>query len=333
MYQNYREHEEDPRTLKQIEALVAETFGLWDEGWVEFSSPKYYLNHTHRVRNLSREIGRQECADLRVLEYATLLHDITKRYDGGILMDEGGNRIVDERGFWRNQLVLPARENRVTELYREQDLFGTLHNLSGAVIAEEILKEKGLPEHLRQAIVSVIRGHLRSEHADWGGGGIEGDILHEADTMDSNLGLVAFFRNIQIHTHRAVERAGKLDLQEYVRYIPNWLNMKEEFLPKTHTPTGRELGVTRQRRNREIYDQLARELDDFDVNLRFGLLGVVHYFMSCHEDPDLPAQMTYLREVWIPERRNTLDGRVAREGLARVLNFASLLEREIAGKM
>jgi len=333
MGQNNREQEEDRRILAEIEALVEETFGLWNEGWVGFSSPRYCLNHTHRVRNLSREIGRREGADLRVLEYATLLHDITKRYDGVILMDEQGNRVVDERGFWQNELLPPARENRVTELYRDSDLFGTLHNLSGAGIAEEILKDYGLPEAFRNAVASVVRGHLRSEHADWDGGGPEGDILHEADTMDSNLGLAAFFRNIQIHTHRAVERTGKLGLREYVQYIPNWLDMKEDFLAKTHTATGRKLGETRQQRNREIYEHLARETEDFNVNVRFGLLGVVQYFMSCHEDPDMPAQMAHLRETWIPERQNIPDGPVAREALDRVLNFTSLLESEVAGEL
>ena len=333
MRQNDNEQTNDHRILPKIEALVAETFGLWDEGWVGFSSPRYCLNHTHRVRNLSREIGRREGADLRVLEYATLLHDITKRYDGVILMDDQGNRVVDERGFWQNEPLLPARENRVTELYRTNDLSGTLHNLSGAIIAEKVLEEHGLPQAFRSAVASVVRGHLRSEHADWDGGGLEGDILHEADTMDSNLGLVAFFRNIQIHTHRAVERTGKLELREYVQYIPNWLDMKEDFLIKTHTATGQKLGETRQQRNREIYEQLARETEDFDVNVRFGLLGVVQYLMSCHEDPDMPAQMAHLRETWIPERQNTPDGPVAREALDRTLNFVALLESEVAGEL
>ncbi len=67
MRQNDNEQTNDHRILPKIEALVAETFGLWDEGWVGFSSPRYCLNHTHRVRNLSREIGRREGDQCRIV--------------------------------------------------------------------------------------------------------------------------------------------------------------------------------------------------------------------------------------------------------------------------
>ena len=121
----------DQEILDRLNELVKETFLLWDEDWVDFSWRYYYFEHTQRVRALSLEIGRHEDADLRKLEYAAILHDITKRYDGKILRDSQGRRILDENGLWRNELLMPKRENIVTKLYREFDQFHKLHNVSG----------------------------------------------------------------------------------------------------------------------------------------------------------------------------------------------------------
>ena len=98
---------DDARILKEIEELVQETFLLWDEKRVGFSWRYYFFNHTQRVRMLSLSIGRKEGADLRKLEYAALMHDITKRYDGNFLTDKDGKRVVDEHGFWKNEMLPP----------------------------------------------------------------------------------------------------------------------------------------------------------------------------------------------------------------------------------
>ena len=111
---------DDEAILQELEELVRATFLLWEEKWVGFSWRHYYFNHTQRVRALSLEIGRREHADLRKLEYAALLHDITKRYDGKIVSDKDGNRILDENGFWRRPPIgafecdlRPCRTRRV----------------------------------------------------------------------------------------------------------------------------------------------------------------------------------------------------------------------------
>ncbi|MCJ7608261.1 HD domain-containing protein, partial [Candidatus Bathyarchaeota archaeon] len=91
--------------LTRLSELARETFLLWDQSWVDFSWRHYYYEHTQRVRALALEIGRHEAADLDKLQYAALLHDITKRYDGKILRDSQGRRITNEYGFWRNEFL------------------------------------------------------------------------------------------------------------------------------------------------------------------------------------------------------------------------------------
>ena len=336
--------EDDARILNELEELVRETFLLWDEKRVGFSWRHYYFNHTQRVRMLSLSIGRKEGVDLRKLEYAALLHDITKRYDGKFATDDDGKRIVDEDGFWRNE-VLPPNPNKgniVTQLYEEYGQGSKLHNDSGAFVAGKILEEYGFPEDFCDAVSSTVFGHLKPSESNIGrtrefNRNLEGRILYEADTIDSNLGLVAFFRNIGIHIHNMVERTGKADLGEYIETIPRWLDMKEDFLPRMQTATGREVGEIRQERNREIWSRIEQEKKDFELNETYGILGIVKYFMSCHEDPNLQEQMAYVGNDWIQKRKQMLAGENSRrEAAERSLNsaidFCSLLTKEIRGE-
>ena len=337
--------EDDARILNELEELVRETFLLWDEKRVGFSWRHYYFNHTQRVRMLSLSIGKKEGVDLRKLEYAALLHDITKRYDGKFVTDDDGKRIVDEDGFWRND-VLPPNPNKgniVTQLYELHDQGSKLHNVSGAFVAGTILGKYGFPEDFCDAVSSTILGHLKPSESNIGrmrefNRNLEGRILYEADTIDSNLGLVAFFRNIGIHIHNMVQRTGRADLGDYIETIPRWLDMKEDFLPRMQTATGREVGEIRQERNREIWSRIEQEKEDFELNETYGILGIVRYFMSCHEDPNLQEQMAYVENDWVQKRRQMLASEnsrreAAERSLNSAINFHSLLAKEIQGKI
>ena len=79
---SYFEGIDEVEILQKLIQLVKETFLLWNERWLGFSWRHYFFNHTQRVRALSLKIGRKENADLKKLEYAAILHDVTKRYDG-----------------------------------------------------------------------------------------------------------------------------------------------------------------------------------------------------------------------------------------------------------
>ena len=336
---------DDARILKELDELVRETFMLWDERRVGFSWRHYYFNHTQRVRALSLSIGENEGADLRKLEYAALMHDISKRYDGKILTDKDGRRIVDEDGFWQSEMLPPNpnKSNIVTQLYEEHHQAYKLHNISGAFIAGMILKSYGFSEEFCHGVSSIIRTHLKpgesnSEKMREFNSNLEGRILYEADTIDSNLGLVAFFRNIGIHIYNMLQRTGKAELRDYIEGIPRWLNMKEDFLPRMQTNTGRNRGETRQKRNWEMWAWIEQEKENFELNETYGILGIVKYFMSCCEDPHLQEQMAYVENEWLPERKTMLAGensrrKMAEQSLNSAINFHSLLAQEIRGEI
>ncbi|MBD3184067.1 HD domain-containing protein, partial [Candidatus Poribacteria bacterium] len=338
-------NESDHEILRKLEDLVQETFTLWDEKRVGFSWRYYFFNHTQRVRALSLTIGRHEGADLRKLEYAALLHDITKRYDGNIMTDKDGKRIIDEDGFWRNEVLLPNpnKSNAVTQLYQEYSQANTLHNISGSFIAKKLLESYGFSDEFCDGVASVVLTHLKPsetsvEKMEVFKNNLEGRILYEADTIDSNLGMVAFFRNIGIHTYGMLKRTGRIDLKEYIDGIPRWLNMKEDFLPRMQTETGLKMGKDRQKRNWEMWEKIEKEKENFQLNEKYGILGVVKYFMSCCEDPNMAYQMEYMENQWIPHRKQMIqDGEInkaeARKSLKSAIEFCSLLSREVRGEI
>lgn len=330
--------------LYELEELSAETFTLWDHNRVGFQWRHYTLNHTLRVRGMCLELGRREDADLTKLAFAATLHDITKRYDGRILTDENGNRVFDENGFWKNETLMPnpSKNNVVTELYDEHNLNGTVHSVSGALIAEKILERYGLPEEFNVAVGAIIRAHVRppnltDEQFDQLYGSVENKILYDADTMDPNVGYTAFYRNVHIHSHGAIQRGG-FDLSAYVDNLPRWINMKDDFVTNLLTESAREVGAMRQERNRNLYAMLAEEKQHFDINQKYGLHGVIDYLVNGTEDPHFRNQLDYLEQHWIPERKAWLadeqnDTReLAQQGVERVVAFCDLMEAEYSGK-
>ena len=64
---------------KELEDLVTDTYKLWDHNRVGFQWRHYTWNHTKRVRAMGMELGRREGGDVKKLEIAGTLHDITKK--------------------------------------------------------------------------------------------------------------------------------------------------------------------------------------------------------------------------------------------------------------
>jgi hypothetical protein len=330
--------------LAAIETLVRETFDLWDVVRVGFSWRHYYMNHTYRIRNLSVQMAAAEGGDPDLLEMAAILHDITKRYDGNILTGPDGKRVLDEEGFWRNEMIMPDRSNWVTKLYDELELQGKIHHVSGAVMTDRVLGEYGFEELYRESVAEVVRGHLKPTNLGEAEFNrryrlVESRILYDADTIDPNLGLTAFYRNVQIHAGSMLRRGQEPDLEAYVRGLPRWVGMKEEFIGHMLTDRGREIAEDRQRRNREICGQLQEELEAFDRNDAYGMIGCVRFLMTDAADPSLHRHARGLREQWLPEREQALaDERVhdrdaAAESLERARGFIGQLEQEIAGQL
>jgi hypothetical protein len=329
--------------LGQVEALVRETFELWDVVRVGFSWRHYYLNHTYRIRNLSVQMAAAEGADADLLEMAAILHDITKRYDGNILSGPDGKRVLDEEGFWLNEMIMPDRSNWVTKLYDDLELQGLIHHVSGAVITDRVLAEFGCEAPYREAVAEVVRGHLKAENLSEAEFNrryrlTESRILYDADTIDPNLGLTAFYRNIQIHAGGLLRRGQSPDLEGYVRGLPRWVNMKDEFIGKMITDRGREIAAERQERSRRICAELQDELAAANLNAAYGMMGCVAYLMTDAADPSLHRHARGLREEWLPQREAALteerthDRDGAAESLARARTFIALLEGEIAGE-
>jgi HD domain len=330
-------------TIGEIEALVRETFELWDVVRVGFSWRHYYMNHTHQIRNLSVQMAAAEDGDADLLEMAAILHDITKRYDGNILTGPDGKRELDEEGFWRNEMIMPNRSNWVTKLYDELELQGLIHHVSGAVITERVLGEFGFEAPYREKVAEVVRGHLKPTNLGQAEFNhryrlIESRILYDADTIDPNVGLTAFYRNIQINAGGWLRKGETPDLEAYVRGLPRWVNMKDEFMDHMLTQRGREIVAERQQRNRQLCAQLESELASLALNETYGMLGCVRYLMTDAEDPSLHRHARGLREQWLPERELALveerahDRDAAAESLQRARGFIAQLESEIAGQ-
>ncbi len=300
----------DEQVLQDLEALVRETHLLWDEEWVGFSWRNYTFEHMQRVRGLARTLGRDEGADARVVEYAATLHDVTKSYDGEIIVGPDGKRVLDENGYWKNATLPPRRTNKVTELYDRMGLGGTLHNVSGGRIADALLEEAGMPAAFRGRVDQAIREHLMAG----GGASLEGRVLYDSDTIDANIGLPAFYRNIQISLRgqdNQFSRRGdsfvewlRANLPEYLEgylkeKIPTWIDGKQrDFVPKMTTAAGRQVAERRIERLRQINDHLISELEGLEEAVEQGRLAVVRYFMENRQNPQLTEQMALLEQRW-----------------------------------
>ncbi len=327
-----------------IEEVVVDTFERWDVTRIGFSWRKYYLDHTRQVQSLALRMARDLGADPEQLRYAAILHDITKRYDGAILKDAEGKNVLDAEGFWLNETVRPHRHNWVTETYDRLELHGKIHHVSGAILAEHVLREFDFPESFVRPVGKVVAGHLKGkvppEVMDERYREVEVRILYDADTIDPNVGLTAFYRNIQINAGFALERGEPMDLRRYVTSnIPRWIAMKDSFRDQMLTERGREICDERQQRNRVIAAQLEAELENEPVNRRYGLLGTLEYLFTNPEDPSLHEHAGGLRDEWLPHREtllaseNELERDASGEALARSREFIHLLHGEITGEL
>jgi HD superfamily phosphohydrolase YqeK len=300
----------DAAVLTRLDELVRQTHLLWDQEWVGFSWRNYTFEHMQRVRGLSRTLAREEGADLRVVEFAATLHDVTKSYDGEIVVGPDGKRILDENGFWKNETLQPRRTNQVTELYDRLELAGTLHNVSGGRIAATLLGELAYPPGFTTPVEQAIREHLS------GGGDAspEGKVLYDADTIDANIGLPAFYRNIQISLHGQDNQYAKRGerfvdwlrenlapfLDGYLKEkIPTWIDGKQrDFVAKMTTEAGRRAAQRRIDRLRQVNDGLVEEMERLEDALERGRLAVVRYFMENRSNPQMTQQLALLEQRW-----------------------------------
>jgi putative nucleotidyltransferase with HDIG domain len=319
----------DQALLQELDTLVRETYLLWEPGWVTFNWREYTYDHVQRVRALALTLATREHANAEVVELAALLHDVTKSYDGEYVTDANGQRIVDANGQWHNHLRPPVASNEATALFDELHLAGTLHNVSGAAVARTLLARRGVAPNTCERAAVAIADHL-SPPAD---ARIESLCLYDADTIDANIGLPAFVRNIYIHLHFYEQReasAGSLDellvnepltyLGPYVREkLRPWAEGKlRDLCPRLRTAAGRELAETRLRRLEATFSQLEAELQTLATSLQHGGLAVLLHYMR-HRDRASIAAKT----------RSLVHDCAVRNGAARTLIEA--IDRECRG--
>ena len=126
-----------------------------------------------------------------------------------------------------------------------------------------------------------------------------------------------------------------------MRSLPRWINSKQEFVDKLLTQSSREVAQARQDRNQHLFLQMVDELDDMEINRKYGLLGVIEYFVSVTEDPHFLHQLDHLQNEWLPQRKQWLaeeekDASArdrAQEAIDRVDDFLTLLNRESKGEI
>ena len=78
-----------------------------------------------------------------------------------------------------------------------------------------------------------------------------------------------------------------------------------------------------------------------EINRKYGLLGIIEYFVSVTEDPHFLNQLDHLTNEWLPQRKQWLaeeekDASArdrAQAAIDRVDNFLTLLDRESRGEI
>ena len=297
-----------------LDALLQETYALWDPGWVTFNWRAYTYDHVQRVVGLSGTLCRGSGGDEQVTHLSALLHDITKPFDGEYLTDEQGKRLVDARGYWQNALRRPVRGNQVSAMYERLGLAGQLHNASGSVVAGELLRERGIDSAVIEAVALAIRNHLRPpEDAD-----LPSRCLYDADTIDANIGLPAFVRNIYINAHfydqRRDEAAPSLAsvlaqepldfMRPYVHEkLPAWVEGKQrDFIPRLFTPLAREIAAQRIERLSRAVELMRAELPSFGRNGHCTSLDLILHYLELRPDPSMAQETRRLAQAWVQDQ-------------------------------
>ena len=83
------------------------------------------------------------------------------------------------------------------------------------------------------------------------------------------------------------------------------------------------------------------ELENININRKYGLLGVIEYFVSETADPDFAYQLDHLKTKWIPDLQKSIEDTVlsqsersdAQAAIDRVIFFTQDLENEYKGLM
>src|SRR3569833_1781027 len=110
---------------------------------------------------------------------------------------------------------------------------------------------------LRKIVAGNLKVNVPQEVIEESYRDVEALILYDADTIEPNVVLSAFYRNIQINAGYALQRGESIDLRAYVQGLPRWIGMKDSFRAHMLTERGKQLCDERQQRNRALAAELA----------------------------------------------------------------------------
>jgi uncharacterized protein len=187
-------------------------------------------DHARRTAKLAVMLGKQENADCRIIEIASLLHDIGyvplawARHASG----KDDNDFQDFLGEY---------------LLRTND-----HGELGAIIAGRFLEGFGYQDDNRQQVAQIIREHNKKT----GQTSLESQIINDADKLEM-LGAT--------WVARAFQRTNAFDRRLSIESVPeNYLNRKEAFLSTFHTKTAKKMAAERYRFLMSFNEQFKREM-------------------------------------------------------------------------
>ena len=186
------------------------------------------LSHTERVLNLALHIGKREGADLDVLRFACLLHDIAHKEQ-----DECKGKIC--------------------------------HAKKGAEISRELLNKEGIDKNKIDEIVHCIQCHrFRNEDIPES---IEAKILYDADKLDA-IGAIGILRTAVfagkvgavVHNPNikpSKENAYTKEDSAYHEYLYKLNKIKNKML----TNEGKKISKERDKFMKDFFDRVNKEVE------------------------------------------------------------------------
>ncbi len=186
------------------------------------------LEHTERVYKLAMHIGKKENADLEILSFAAILHDIARKEE-----DESSGKID--------------------------------HAKRGAILAKEILEKYGLPEEKIQKVTRCIETHRyrKSKTPETK----EAKILYDADKLDA-IGAIGLSRAFSFAGHFGAKVHDKnvdiektkeysVDDSAYREYLVKLRYLKDKML----TAEGKKIAQERHNFMEQFFNRLNKEVD------------------------------------------------------------------------
>ncbi len=185
-------------------------------------------DHTMRVLNLCAHIGKKEAADLKILKFAALLHDIGRSYE-----DESSGKVC--------------------------------HAAKGAELAGRMLKKYGLSRDETDRIIHCIQTHrFRGRKKPLTR---EAKVLFDADKLDS-IGAVGIGRaflfagevGAKLH-NKGVNLAGTKPYTEQDTAYREWMIKLRKVRDRIFTKEAKRLAEERHGFMEEFFNRLNREVD------------------------------------------------------------------------